>query len=79
MCVKSNHLKTVFLLMHFPASVSRPTILGIVKQYPLYRQIYEDTKHTQLNGVQMERLGFQPPYDGVVRMFKLDVPLDKLF
>ena len=78
MCVKSNHLKTVFLLMHFPVSVSRPTVVGIVKQYPLYRQIYEDTKHTQLNDIQLERMGFKPIPNGVVRMFKLDVPVSPL-
>ena len=78
MCVKSNSLRTVYLLMNFPVNVAKPTVVGIVKQYPLYRQIYEDTKHTHLNEVQLERMGFKPSSDGVVRMFKLDVPIDKL-
>jgi uncharacterized protein YqiB (DUF1249 family) len=79
MCVKSNNVRTVFLLMKFSTSTTRPNVIGIVKQYPLYKQIYEDTKYTHLNEVQLERMGFKPVPNSVVRMFKLDIPIEKLY
>lgn len=59
--------------MNFPRSF-KPTVVGVVKDYPLYCQIYEDTKNTQLNAVQITRLGFQPSPDSEMKMFELQVP-----
>lgn len=77
MCMKSNAIKRLYLIMNFPTH-SKPQILGVVKQYPLYRQIFEDTKHHELNSVQLQRLGIQYKLQGQTRLFELEIPVEKL-
>lgn len=77
MCVKNN-IKRLYLIMNFPIH-TRPQILGVVKQYPLYRQVYEDTKYKELNSLQLQRLGIQYVPQGQVRMFELEIPIEKLY
>lgn len=79
MCIKANAVKRLYLIMNFPLSTYQPHVVGVVKQYPLYRHLYEDTKHTFLNESQMQRLGFIPQPNGRYRIFELDVPIEKLY
>ena len=79
MCVKSNAVKRLYLIMNFPTIVKEPKILGVVKQYPMYRQIFEDTKHTEVNSVQLQRLGIPYTPQGQVKIFELEIPVEKLY
>lgn len=81
MCVKSNAVKRLFLVMSFPI-YKQPTVLCVVKQYPLYRQLYEDTKNRDLSVAELQRLGVKPPMamsQSTVRMIEAEIPFEKLF
>jgi hypothetical protein len=51
-----------------------PAVVGVVKDYPLYRSIYEDTKYSYLNRCQIERLGFEANPDSQMKILPLEVP-----
>lgn len=81
MCVKSNAVKRLFLVMSFPI-YKQPTVLCVVKQYPLYRQLYEDTKNRELSMAELQRLGVKSPMamsQSTVRMIEVNVPIDQLY
>ncbi len=76
MCVKRDVLKQMFLVVKTPLQSSHPLIpVGVVKAYPLYSQIFEDTKHRgYLNATQVQALGFEAKPDMEYKMVRLDVP-----
>lgn len=76
MCVKSNRVKQLYVILHM--TVPKPQVIGVVKQYPLYRQIFEDTKYRELNVRQMECLGFNPVPQGTFRILELEIPCETL-
>ncbi len=79
MCIKSNAVRRFYLVMNFPM-YRQPTVLCVVKQYPLYRQLYEDTKNRELHMGDLQTLGLKGRYEGqTVRMIELEVPFDKLY
>lgn len=79
MCIKSNAVKRLYLIMNFPTFTKQPKILGVVKQYPMYRQIFEDTKNTELNSAQLQRLGIPYTPQGPVKLFELEIPCETLY
>lgn len=79
MCVK-NISKQFYIVMNFPKHFHKqPSVVGVVKQNPVYRQIFEDTKNFELHFVHLELLGIKPIPGSSMRMFALDIPLEKLF
>lgn len=77
MCLKDKSIKRLYLVLN--VATHRPSIVGVVKQYPLYRQIYEDTKDCQLNCLQMERLGLKSTASGQYKLVELEIPVKELF
>lgn len=81
MCLKDTTVKRLFVILNVSSHscfYSQPTVVGIVKQYPLYRQIYEDTKYRDLNSVQLERLGLEEAPNKRYRMIELTIPIKEL-
>jgi hypothetical protein len=74
MCVKQGITKRLYLVMNFSLYPKYPSIVGVLPNHPLYRQIYEDTKNEPLTAKQMKQLEFQFPQDSLVRMYELQVP-----
>jgi hypothetical protein len=68
MCVKTNAVRRLYIV------VSQTQVAKVVKQYPLYRQIYEDTKNTTLNENQLAQFGLQPNTATKYRMMQVEVP-----
>ena len=79
MCVKSNAVKRLYLILNFPPPLQQPKVLGFVKQYPMFRQLYEETKTTEVNSVQLQRLGIPYTPQGKVKLVELVIPIDKLY
>ncbi len=77
MCVKSNAVRRLYLVMNFPI-YKPPTVLRVVKQYPLYRQIYEDTKNRELSAYELQKLGVKTPNPGTVRMIDVEIPFEQM-
>lgn len=80
MCVK-NSVRRMYLILHTPSGIQKPEVIGVVKQYPLYRQIFEDTKHRDINPIERIQLGIgiRVSTDTPLTMVELDIPFAKLF
>lgn len=79
MCVKSNAVKRLYLVMQFPI-YKQPTVLCAVKQHPLYRQIFENTKNRELSSNELQQLGVKPSINpATVRLIEVDIPFHQLF
>ena len=78
MCIKGNAVKRLYLVMSFPM-YKQPAVLCVVKQYPLYRQLYEDTKKRELSMAELQRLGVKGVNPTTVRMIEADIPFEKLY
>lgn len=82
MCIKSNAVKRLYLILNIPSpscSFANPKILGVVKQYPMFRQIYEETKNTEVNCLQLQRLGVTYTPQGKVKLLEVEIPFEKLY
>ncbi len=79
MCVKSNAVKRLYLVMQFPI-YKQPTVLCAVKQHPLYRQIFENTKNRELSSNELQQLGVKPPLpSSTIRLIEVEIPFDRLY
>lgn len=79
MCIKHGITKRLYLVMNFPI-YKQPSILCVVKQYPLYRQIYEDTKNRELTENELYVLGLKQSINPTtVRLIEVEIPFEKLF
>ncbi len=77
--MKSNAVRRFYMVMNFPI-YKQPSVLCVVKQNPLYRQIYEDTKNRELKENELHLLGLkQSIYPGTVRLIEVEIPFEKLF
>lgn len=62
--------------MDFSKNHSSPYVLGVLQDYPLYRQIYEGKKDTHyfLTQVQRNALQLKEPLYTKIRMYKIELP-----
>lgn len=59
--------------------LDKPEVVGIVKQYPLYRQIFEDTKNRNINLQERVSLGIKQTQMAPLMMIEVEIPFEKLY
>lgn len=78
MCGKHNAIKRLFLIVQVPAK-QEPRIVGVIKQYPLFQQMFEETKNRDLTKKEVEQLGLSTKEEGRIRLYDLSIPIHQLY
>lgn len=76
MCTKQNLLKHFFVVVNHPAPLRRPLVLGVVKQTPHTKSLFEKCRNTVLSKQEVEDLGFKPPSVQNSYLLPIEVPRD---
>jgi hypothetical protein len=76
MCQK-NTLKHFFVLLNHPTPLTKPLVMGVVKQSPIVTSIYETSRNSMfLTDKQIKDLGYQPPTVHQAYLLSIQIPRD---
>lgn len=77
MCQKTNTLKHFFVLLNHPFPLQRPLVVGVVRNTPETREIYERTKTSLfLSPKQIQELGLKIPSQPPSYLVPIQIPRD---
>jgi hypothetical protein len=76
MCKKTT-LKHFFVLLNHPVPLQKPMVMGVLKQTPLAKSVFETSRNTFfLTETQLNELGYQPPIVHQAYLLPIQIPRD---
>ena len=76
MCNKQNLLKHFFVVVNHPPPLTRPLVLGVIKQTHHTNYLYEKCRNGSLSKQEIEDLGLKGPSLVHSYMLPIDIPRD---
>lgn len=77
MCQKTNITKSFFVLLNHPPPLRKPLVMGVLKQTPLTKNLYDVTRNTVfLSEKDIKELGYNPPKVHQAYLLPVEIPRD---
>jgi hypothetical protein len=76
MCNKQNLLKHFFVVVNHPAPLQRPLVLGVIKQTPYTKGLFEKCRNGTLTKKEVEDLGIKAPPAVYPYLLDIQIPRD---
>lgn len=75
MCNKSHMTKRFFVLLHQPYPLQKALFLGVVKENPISKDVFENTRNSLfLSSKEIHSLGYQPPVMPGTYLVPIEIP-----